>query len=566
MIDSRRGRHPLSQPVAASLDNPLYYLENFDTVVSWVAHLHGDLLTPQERELLVGLSSLGKAPRALLARLVMRSGSLFRLSRLKYPELGVTDAVNTLAAAGWVVTDPPLDFAGFCRLFTLAELRQALAGPLAAAGLSPGVTKKQLTEALAPRLPAAQPLRDWWPEAPDAVLALQHMALFERLRLMFFGNLRQGWSDFVLAELGIYRYEPVRLTAESRAFGSRAEVDAYLHLHGCREALDNGETPQAIWQLVTKDVAPNRWLESRRGRLLFELGRQAERGGDRELALMAWAMSGHREGRLRQLRLLERMGRLDEAWQLVREARRAPRNAAETEGLLRLEARLAKKLGQPVPVAPQPHQPKEYPLTLAQPAHGTVEAAVVKSWQDDAAPVFYVENTLFNSLFGLLCWPALFAPLPGAFFHPFQQGPADLFREDFVARRREQFDACLAQLADGRYRETIRQAWRDKQGVANPLVTWPVLSAELLELALACLPAEHLAAVFRRMLEDLKAHTSGLPDLVRFYPATRAYELVEVKGPGDRLQDHQRRWLAFFAGQGMPAAVCYVRWQEPGAS
>jgi len=37
-----------------------------------------------------------------------------------------------------------------------------------------------------------------------------------------------------------------------------------------------------------------------------------------------------------------------------------------------------------------------------------------------------------------------------------------------------------------------------------------------------------------------------------------------VKGPGDRLQDHQIRWLQFFAGEGIPASVCYVRWQGNG--
>jgi len=28
--------------------------------------------------------------------------------------------------------------------------------------------------------------------------------------------------------------------------------------------------------------------------------------------------------------------------------------------------------------------------------------------------------------FGLLCWPAIFAPVAGAFFHDYQTGPADL--------------------------------------------------------------------------------------------------------------------------------------------
>ncbi len=56
-------------------------------------------------------------------------------------------------------------------------------------------------------------------------------------------------------------------------------------------------------------------------------------------------------------------------------------------------------------------------------------------WHSDAAPVFYVENALINSLFGLLCWPAIFAPPPGAFFHPFQSGPADLSAPHLVQRR-----------------------------------------------------------------------------------------------------------------------------------
>lgn len=38
--------------------------------------------------------------------------------------------------------------------------------------------------------------------------------------------------------------------------------------------------------------------------------------------------------------------------------------------------------------------------------------------------------------------------------------------------------------------------------------------------------------------------------------------MIEVKGPGDRLQDNQRRWLAFFHRCEMPVAVCYVRWAE----
>jgi hypothetical protein len=37
--------------------------------------------------------------------------------------------------------------------------------------------------------------------------------------------------------------------------------------------------------------------------------------------------------------------------------------------------------------------------------------------------------------------------------------------------------------------------------------------------------------------------------------------MVEVKGPGDRIQDNQQRWLEYFAQHQIPAEVYYVRWQ-----
>ena len=38
--------------------------------------------------------------------------------------------------------------------------------------------------------------------------------------------------------------------------------------------------------------------------------------------------------------------------------------------------------------------------------------------------------------------------------------------------------------------------------------------------------------------------------------------MIEVKGPGDKLQDNQLRWLDFCAEHGMPVVVCYVQWEE----
>ena len=170
-----------------------------------------------------------------------------------------------------------------------------------------------------------------------------------------------------------------------------------------------------------------------------------------------------------------------------------------------------------------------------------------------------------NSLFGLLCWQAIFAPVAGAFFHEFQAAPADLLAPDFRARREPQFAQCFEQLDSNAYRDTICHNFQHKQGIQSPFVFWGVMSEALLGMALDCLPPRHLKACFGRILSDIRANRCGLPDLVQFWPQQRRYQLIEVKGPGDRLQDNQIRWLTFCVTQGIPVSVCHLSWLSAAA-
>ncbi|PFG52497.1 VRR-NUC domain-containing protein [Marinobacter sp. LV10R520-4] len=562
--------HQDFRPAAANLENPLYYLENMETVVAWVANHHSDLLSAPENARLSEFLDLPRPARALLARMVMRSGELFRTDKLKYPELGSSeaDALNNLIRDDWLDCAPLLTLDDLFRLFTLAELRPAFAPALVQAGFSKNLAKAQMRDVLKGTYADARTVIDWLGDSGSPVVRVSSMALFDRVRLMFFGNLRQSWSDFVLVELGHQRYEQVQFTSEARAFSERSQVDTYLAMHHCRECLDVGMPAAEVWAQVPQP-SDNPWLSSRRDRLLLELGRQAERQGEREVALEALASSGHREARLKQLRLLERMKRFDEAWAIASDWQHAELSDAEAQGLARILKRLAAKVKQPAPLAPQPPPLDEFTLTLPQTGR-SVERAVRDHLSSPEAPVFYMENTLINSLFGLLCWNTIFKPIPGAFFHPFHSGPADLLRKDFVSRRQAAFDQCFAALHDGGYRQQILNTYAAKQGITNPFVTWPALNEELLTLALDCIPALDLHILFERLLLNIREHRSGFPDLVRFYPEnphTRPrYEMIEVKGPGDRLQDHQVRWLHFFASKGIAASVCYLRWQTGEAT
>jgi tetratricopeptide (TPR) repeat protein len=554
-------------PGTADLDDPLYYLANFETVVRWVHQHHKDLLLDEECHLIDSLMALSPDARALAARMVMRTGEHFRMEKLRYSELAwpISELIGELEKSGWIDPAPEIHVPELFRLYTLAELRPALAEFVTELGLKISAPKGQLRAAMIDAFPDPAPVTRWLPDSHTHLVRLQHMALFQRLRLMFFGNLRQSWSDFVLVELGHQQFEQVPFTPDARAFDARAEVDRYLLLQQCRDRLDEGEPPAEIMEDIP-DAGDNAWLESRRGRLLFELARQAERGGDIPLALEAYAQSRHRESRLRQLRLLERQKQYQQAWDIARQAADQPRNDAEVQGLKRLMSRLARKLDQPLPARKARPAIPAFTLTLDNPHSHSVEWRTLEHLHTPESPVAYVENTLINGLFGLLCWPAIFAPVPGAFFHPFHNGPVDLYREDFLNRRQALFEDCLAHLENGTYPEIIRRTWRQKYGIASPFVIWPVLTESLLDMTLACIPAEHLKVLFHRLMADLRIHRSGFPDLIRFEPShpnpQRRYEMIEVKGPGDRLQDHQTRWLEYCVEQEIPVSVCYVRWQE----
>ncbi|MGO1463075.1 MAG: VRR-NUC domain-containing protein [Oleiphilaceae bacterium] len=557
-------KHP--RPTSADLQNPLYYLQNMETVVAWVANHHFDLLLEQETACLQGFFELPRPARALLTRMVMRSGDVFRADKLKYPELGgpETEALDDLVAGDWLDADPLLSLDDLFRLFTLAELRPVFVPVVVEAGFAKNLPKAGMRVVLQDIFMDARTPDNWLSNHAKPVVRVNQTGLFDRIRLMFFGNLRQSWSDFVLVELGHHRYETVEFSPEARAFSRRGEVDIYLNMHHCRESLDAGVPAKDVWEQVP-DALDNPWLTSRRDRLLLELGRQAERQGERELALEILTASSHREARLKRLRLLERMKRFDEAWALATRWQGTELSDAEAQGLARILKRLAAKVGAPVSPAPQNPEIREFTLTLPQTA-GSVEGVVENYLSTPQAPVFYVENTLINGLFGLLCWHTIFKAIPGAFFHPFHTGPADLMRENFVSRRQADFDRCFAALKDGRYRQKILDTYAAKQGITNPFVTWPALSDTLLILALECIPACDLQILFERILLNIREHRSGFPDLIRFYPEkpnnTPRYEMIEVKGPGDRLQDHQIRWLHFFARQGIAASACYVRWQN----
>jgi len=543
------------------LENPLYYLDNFQDVLSWISARYADLLSPEETRFIADFGQLPQPSRALFVRLVMRKGCLFRASKLNYPEIGDTRAAALpLLALTWVEADPVIALDELFDLLLKAEIAQAfdLASSLKAA------RKAEQLEALRGQHAENRAFSAWHPASDDVLYRIGLQPLCDRLRLIYFGNYHQDWSEFVLSDLGVYQYEKVEFSPESRGFRTRQDIEHYEVLHQCRERYNDSAPADEVLQELAALPLPedNTWLASRRDKLRFQIAQQLEKCQDWPAAYRAYADCRYPGARGRAIRVLEKDEQPQAAYERLTIALAAPESEAEQQLLQRMAPRLRRKLGHAKQAASAPAAVDRIDLLLPYPSEACyVEGVVQQHLMQDEAPVYYVENTLINSLFGLLCWPAIFKAMPGAFFHPFHRGPADLHSADFYQRRNSDFAACLAQLDDGSYHAAIRAIFAAKHGIVSPFVSWDVLDDGLLDLALACVPAFHLKKAFERILLDIKSNRSGLPDLIQFWPAERRYRMIEVKGPGDRLQDNQLRWIAYCAEHAMPVSVCYLQWE-----
>nr|WP_324258864.1 VRR-NUC domain-containing protein [Cellvibrio fontiphilus] len=543
---------------------PDYYLKNFRFLVEWVDKRYADLLSAEEQHFIQQFYQLDTDAQCLLVRLSSRKGPLFRRDKLNYREITSIDtAAQSLIEAGLLTAETPISLEVLSGSLTKPELLLLFEDQLVGVKQA---RKEMLIQHIANQFIEPRTWLEWTNNQLGTAWYLDNQQIIRTLLLLFFGNAYQDLTEFVLQDLGIYRYEHYPIDSQHRIFKNRTELEQYLHLVALREQLDKATDIESLIQLSEQlpQQCVTEKLQRRRAKLCNQLAYELERGNEHELAFQLYQQSHLSPARERRIRLLEKTHRYSEAWELLNQLIAEPQDEQELQVAQRIAPRLAKKQGinfeKQTPTATTTHH-----LELAQITDDSgntlrVEEVVRLTLDDIEAPCVYAENTLISALFGLWLWPEMFRSIEGAFANPFQAAPLDLYQENFVSNRPD-IATLWALLETDEYRQHIRHIWSEKHGIANHFVNWSFMTNDLLDLALECIPAHHLRLIFKRLLFDVKNNRSGLPDLIQFYPAKKTYRMIEVKGPGDRVQDNQQRWLDYFAKQNIPAEVWYVRWQ-----
>ncbi|CAA0099743.1 Fanconi-associated nuclease 1 [Halioglobus japonicus] len=543
---------------------PYYYRDNYLRLCDTVEAQYGDILSAAESALLQTFRGLDFNAQCLYIRLISRTGPWFRESKLAYAELGaIPPILDTLLANEMVEEAYELSAQELGRLYTRSELLHAFCP----AGQAQPRGKAALLDAIEElQLDADETLAALTTIDDQRIIAPRGVELTEHLQLLFFGNRRQSLTDFVLQDLGLTRYYPYPLDRAHRLFCSREALQEYVACANLSDAhytlLDAGEyeqLPELAAELATMTIqyasSEKRWH-----RLCNNVARDLERIDEHELALQLYDRSQRHPARERRARILETTGDWASARGVCEEILQKPWCEAEREAAERILPRVNRKLTG-ARQSRQRDKFTEITLTIArgsESVEGLAAAHLQQQWQ----AVHYVENALMNTLFGLAFWEQIFEAVPGVFHNPFQSAPADMYDRAFRITREHSLAARMQQLREEDLETTLVQAYERYQHYECRWTHWRYIPLELVAACARIIPAEHLLAIWERMLFDPQENRRGFPDLIALGAGAGEYCLIEVKGPGDALQDSQKRWLRYFQAHDIPAQVAWVQWHE----
>jgi hypothetical protein len=546
------------QPVELPDD---YYLSNFHALAGFVYETYYDLLQVSELEWYTTFKRCDESAQRLYVRLLTRKSSVFRFSRLRYPEIvSLQCAASQLAEENLAVVVPPCSMLELMAAFTKPALLKLL-------DLNE-LRSKSRVDLIESIMKSDEACLDQFREilqSADQWISIRGHSYWNFYNLCFFGNLYQDSSEFVLRDLGSVTYESYQIAPNCRAFTSRVQIDAHMKYFECAILLDtisrtSVEQHKDVLCELPLDIPGDNQLTRRLDRLRNKIARQLERLGDTNAALMLFKQSQHPPARERSVRILLSEGELDQANRIINDMRTKPRGESELQVADRLRTQWAKVSGSPLK-AEQRFRPATSTLTLSQTALRVELEA--KTFYSQMGACFYTENQLVNGVLGLFIWDIIFSPIAGVFYNPFQHAPSDFYDPEFREQRADMLNQRFNEIDDSlRFCARIMGNFETQCGKSNPMVRWSGISYELLSLALQRVPAAHWRVMFNRILSDPRENMAGFPDLILFRGDDLYYEFIEVKGPGDTIQQNQRRWMQYFSEHRIPCRVVNVRWAE----
>lgn len=546
-----------------------YYLAHFRELIEFVTSQCRHLLEPKHSEFISKINQLDEQSQCMLARVYSRKPYLVHTQSLNYEEItSPHQAIYTLKTAGILFEPNAQHYQQLIAHLTKPVLVELLGNYEQQISLKKSAAKTELVTIAC----------DFFSERADELTALYSQYVinnredyYQYFEFLFAGRLSSGdvnhQNRFVMRDLGLTAIRKEHNKSLAR-FNTFAEAQSNYILNRHRLAFKNIDKAKnkttddkaayiELAHLVIGQQAHGAQARDIKNKLLVRLYKQLK-NTDNQLAFrLLDACIDYAEAQEIQIREQYRLG--NKEW-VKAQLEQIIENPLSDDLLYFADDFLMRKFNKQTRSRLSSMLAEaQCVLEIDEIYRGNVEQGVNEHYTAQGLQVFNTENTLWQSLFGLVFWHELFVESPYPPCNEFDIYPQVLQLDNFYDAQNTQIAARLESLSTNQALLNLvckHAAQYFEQ--PNGLFSWhsdllAPLEALILNSPLNALLA-HLIAMSKQYLQ-LK---DGYPDLMVINSGKVHFE--EVKAPGDKLRRNQLTTIDHLKKVGFTVHIAAVQW------
>ena len=538
-----------------------YYLAHFRELIEFVTSKCMHLLEPKHSEFISKINQLDEQSQCMLARVYSRKPYLVQAQSLNYEEItSPHQAIYTLKKAGILFEPNEQHYSQLLAHLTKPSLVELLSNYSEQISFKKSAAKGALVDIA----------REFFKACPQELAPLYSQYVinnrsdyYEYFEFLFAGKLSSGdvnhQNRFVMRDLGLTATREGHSESLSR-FETLDEAQSNYLLNRYRLAFKNITDESdyvALASQVLVQAAHGAIAVVLKNKLLVRLYRQLKTV-DSELAFsLLEGCVDDSEAQEIQIREQYRLG--NKEW--VKARLEAIIENPLTDDLLyfaddflmrkfnkKTRSRLSAMLTDTQCV-----------LEIDELYRGEVEQGVNDYYTRQGMAVFNTENTLWQSLFGLVFWHELFVESPYPPCNEFDIYPQVLRLGNFYEAQQTQINERLAQCQTSQaLLNLVCKNAAQYFDQPNGLFRWRSNLLEPLEALILNSPLEALIAHLAAMSKHYLQLKDGYPDLMVINNGQVHFE--EVKAPGDKLRRNQLTTIDNLKNVGFTVHIAAVKW------
>jgi DNA polymerase-3 subunit epsilon len=528
-------------------DLPVYYYhDHFVEMLTFVRATYGSILTEEHDAFVTRFQHLSKDAQCLLIRMVNRRGAIFNRSLFRYAEISDLErAADDLLACGQARFLRDEDYSAFVASLPKDVL---ITGAKAAGRTDMRVSwpKAKLVDYFLAQVPFEVAAEHC---GAARFIALDDVRPLEFLLYLYFGKTEEDLKNFALRDLGIMRTN--KATSFKARFTDGEEARACFHYSRLLDRLEV-KSP-SIYQGAITDIfagpdCPSDYAADLRSRASCQVGQFFEKLGETDLARQLYRAGSSPECHERLVRLLYAAGNKADAEDLLLRMLDDP--ASDGEFVFATDF-YARKFGGRRTGSCTELLRAGVTLPVDDLYRGNPEAGVAGVMRRRGYRVFFTENTLWHSLFGLLFWDELFES--DQLHSSFDWVPHCLKDRSFASRFATGIDDKLDAIRSGNALNLLPRPIAANWGRPNGIFAWDHVNVEALRLLLSGTSGQGIATIVRSLCQNFRDMRDGFPDLMLEKDGTVSF--MEIKAEGDVIRRNQLTRLRQLGNAGIPAEI-----------